>query len=574
MKKAAGRNIFTIVGTVVVLCAMAAPVGAAPGAAGASFLKFTPNPRATGMGDSHVSVSEDAYSTYWNPAGLAVIEVPEFATMYNSSFEDVNMQYLAAAWPLEYGSTLGFGLSRLTVSPFQGYDSIGVRTGMVDSSALSAGFSYGRAIFKDEISRPFFTVGAGLKYIDARLDSASARTFAGDLGAIYTLRPANYWLREIPAQEFRIGFAARNLGPGLKFDSENTPLPASVSLGGSWHSYPGGNSNLILSLDNVVQKGDGYYLALGTEFTAFQLLSMRAGFRTGQAMGSGIRAGIGLHLSFIDLDYSMSPFGDLGNMHKFGLSMKFGRSKARQPLSGETNRAAKARLMAPKEKIEKLEMFAQDFLSLAKKDLEERRYVSALKNMRKALNLDPALRGGAWGARETRLDAIVKGLRLNDIPAREQSLSVGAEQADVAAEAINAYLESSDVKALLLAQAAYGTNIRGATIFEELLNLISGLANVPIRRNEILPKTAMIRQKLETAGNAFYRGGFDSAARQCEEVLLLENDNKLAWKRLGSSYFALGDTAEAKRAYEKALKLDPEDKSLLKFLKLQDWNQP
>lgn len=561
-----------MLGAVMALVALSSvPAIAAPGNTGASFLRFSPNPRATGMGESHISVSEDAYSSYWNPAGLAAVELPEFAAMYNSSFENVDMQYLAAAWPLEYGSTLGFGLARFSVAPFQGYDSIGVRTRLVDSSGLSAGFSYGRAFLKDEIARPVLSAGAGLKYIGARLDNAAARTFAVDAGVIYSIRPASYWMRNIPAQEFRIALDARNIGPALKFDKDITPLPSAVSLGGSWHSHPGGNSSLIVSLDNVMQKGDGYYLALGTEFTAFQLLSMRAGFRTGQDIGSGLRAGVGFHLTFIDLDYSMSPFGELGNMHKFGLSMKFGRPKAQQPLAGETSRAEKARFVAPREKIEKLEMFAQDFLALAKKDIEERRYVSAVDNMGKAFNLEPGLRDGVWGAREKRLGAIVRGLKLSGIPAREKLFAPGPEQANTAAEAVSAYTEGGDMKSLLLAHAAYGANVRGDAMFEELLSLISGLVNIPIRRNEILPKTAMVKLKLEMAGNTFYAGDFKTAVHECEEVLLLDSENPLAWKRLGSAYFALGDTAEAKRAYEKVLKLDPEDSSVLKFIQLQNW---
>lgn len=570
MKKTAPGRLLSVLGAALVLVVSFVPRAfAAPGATGASFLKFTPSPRATGMGESHVSVVGDAYSTYWNPAGLAAVAVPELAATYNSSFEDVETQYVAAAWPLESGSTLGFGFTRLAVSPFQGYDSIGVRTKMVDSSAFSAGLSYGRVIYKDEIARPLLSAGAGLKYIGARLDNVSAGAFAADFGAVYTIRPASYWLKNIPAQEFRIALAARNIGTGLKYDKDSTPLPASVSLGASWQGHPRGDSSLIVSLDNIVQKGDGYFLALGTEFTAFQLLSLRAGFRTGQDIGSGIRAGVGFHISSIDLDYSMSPFGDLGNMHKFGLSMKFGSPKAPQAGAG---RAVTGKLIAPKEKIEQLGTFAQDYLALAKKDIAERRYAPAMKNIGLAFNLDPALKGGEWGSREKRLGEIVNGLKLAEIPDKEKPLAARAEQPDTAADAISAYLEGAGLKSLLLAQAARGADIRGPAVFEELLTLISSLVNIPVRREEILPRAAMVALKLETAEKAFTSRDFKSAVHECEEALLLEEGNKLGWKRLGSAYFALGDTAGARRAYEKVLKLDPEDASVLKFMELQNWS--
>lgn len=541
------------------------------GLTGASFLKFTPSPRATGMGESHISVSGDAYSSYWNPAGLAAVETPELAATYNSSFEDVNTQYVAAAWPLEYGSTLGLAITRLTVAPFQGYDAGGVKTRSIDSSDMAVGLSYGRALYKDEISRPVFSAGGAVKYISERLDNVPATAFAVDAGAIYYIRPSNYWMSNLPGQEFRVALAVRNIGSGLKFDKGSSPLPASVSLGGSWHSHPGGSGSLILSLDNVLEAGDGYHAALGAEYTAFQLLSLRAGYRTAQDIGSGIRAGVGFHLSFADLDYSMSPFGDLGSMHKFGLSMKFGAAKAAQPLSGETSRAAKAKLIAPKQKIEQLDLYAKDFLALAQKDLGATRYVSAMDNMKKAFNLEPELRAGEWGAKEKRLGAIVAGLKLREISAREKRFSPGPEQANVGAEAVLAYANGQDLKALLLSQAAYGANIRGDAVFEELVYLVSDLVKIHVRRDEILPKAVLVKEKLKKAARGFYIQQFDMAAKECEEVVLLDETNHMAWTRLGSAYYMMSDKERAKKAYLKALEINPDDLITLEFVRKQGW---
>jgi len=541
------------------------------GVTGASFLKFTPSPRATGMGESHVSVSGDAYSSYWNPAGLAAVETPELAATYNSSFEEVDTQYVAAAWPLEYGSTLGLAITRLTVAPFQGYDAGGVKTRSIDSSDMAVGLSYGRALLKDEISRPVFSAGGSVKYISERLDNAPATAFAADAGAIYYIRPSNYWMSKLPGQEFRVALAVRNIGSGLKFDKGTSPLPASASLGGSWHSHPSGSDSLILSLDNVLEAGAGYHAALGAEYTAFQLLSLRAGYRTGQDIGSGIRAGVGFHLSFVDLDYSMSPFGDLGSMHKFGLSMKFGAPKAGQPLSGETSRAAKAKLIAPKQKIEQLDLYAKDFLALAQKDIDATRYVSAMDNMKKAFNLEPELRGGEWGTKEKRLGAIVSGLKFREIPVREKRFSPGPEQAGVGAEAILAYINGQDLKALLLSQAAYGANIRGDAVFEELVYLVSDLVKIHVRRDELLPKAVLIKEKLKKAARGFYIQQFDMAAQECEEVVLLDEKNHMAWTRMGSAYYMMSDKERAKKAYLKALELNPDDLITLEFVRKQGW---
>lgn len=534
------------------------------GSASASFLKFSPGPRGTGMGEAYTSVTEDAYSVYWNPAGLGGVEGGEVAATYNASFEDVSHQYLAAAYPLRYGSTLGFSLSRLSVAPFQGYDAQGFKTGKVSSTDLAAGFYYGRVILKDEIERPVLNIGAGIKLISEKLDSASANTGALDLGVIYYIRPNNYWMKKMQAQEFRVGASVKNIGPGLKFDKRSSPLPLSATLGGSWHSHPGGGSSLIISLDQTLSKDEKYYAALGAEYLAFQIISFRAGYRTGQDIGSGIRVGVGFKLSFVNIDYSMSPFGELGAMHKLGLSMRLGAGGGGRRVSG-------AKLMAPKENIEKLENFANDYLALARKDLENRRYVSASDNIRRAFNLEPRLKEGEWGERDSRLSAVIDGLKLRNTPARLELLSRAAEQSGVAAEAISAYLEGRDLKALLLGHAALGTNLHGDALFEELLSLISDQVKIHVRRDELLPRAALVKEKLRKAAKNFYIQQFDAAVRECEEVTVLDEGNSLAWTRLGSAYFMLGDKEKAKKAYLKVIELDPGDLVTRRFIESQGW---
>ena len=47
--------------------------------AGAIFLLIAPGARAGGMGEAQVAVANDAYASYWNPAGLGFLEGRELA---------------------------------------------------------------------------------------------------------------------------------------------------------------------------------------------------------------------------------------------------------------------------------------------------------------------------------------------------------------------------------------------------------------------------------------------------------------------------------------------------------------
>lgn len=555
---------------VCVFCAVPAEAGD-PGASAGSFLRFAPGPRGTGMGEAHTAVTEDAYSAWWNPAGLAAVERPEVAAAYNASMQSVSHQYVSVAYPLRYGSTLGFNMTRLSVTPFQGYDAVGYATRKVDSAETAVAGAYARTLLKDEIERPVLNVGINLKGVNSRLDSVSASAFAADLGAIYYLRPSNYWMKKVPAQELRFALGVKNLGTGLKYDKVSFQLPLSATLGAAWISHPGGAHTLTVALDQTVANDDSYTVGVGADYFMFQLLSFRAGFKTGQDTGSGLRAGVGFRLSFLDLDYSMSPFGDLGAMHKLGLTMRFGSPKARQPLEGATARVSSGKLIAPKEKIEKLGSYAADYLELARKDLAARRYVSAQDNLAKAFNLEPSQKDGPWGGRAARLGELAARLRLKDTPARELALQKDSEQARAGHEAISAYVEGYELKAFLLAHVALGADVRADNVYEALLYTLGEFTRNNVRRDEILPRQALVKEKLKKAARYFYVQQFDLAGRECEEVTLLNEANPLGWTRLGSAYYMMGDKRKARAAYEKALELQPGDEMTLKFMQAQGW---
>ncbi|OGR88070.1 MAG: hypothetical protein A2021_07005 [Elusimicrobia bacterium GWF2_52_66] len=542
-----------------------------PGVSSAAFLKFAPSPRGTAMGEAYTSVTQDAYAAWWNPAGLASIEQPELGATYNASFADTSHQYISLAYPLRYGSTLGLNITRMSVAPFQGYDAKGYGTKQVDSADTAIGAAYARTLMKDEIERPVFNIGANLKAISERLDTASANALALDLGAVYYLRPANYWMSKIPAQEFAFALSVKNLGTGLKFDKLSFPLPISSTLGASWTSHPWGAHTLTVALDQTISNDEKYAVNLGAEYFMFQLLSFRAGYKSGQAMGSGLRMGVGFRLSFMDLDYSMSPFGDLGSMHKLGVSMRFGSRKAVQPLEGKTSRVKKAKLMAPKATMEKLGSYADDYIKLAKKNLSAREYSIAAVNLNNAFNLEPKLKDGLWGARAQRLSEISSRLRFADTPAREQELRKDDEQSNVGARAIDAYIEGEELKSFLLAHASRGADLRGDPVFEDLLKALAVLTRDKIREDEILPLTALVKEKLKKAAKGFYVQRFDAAAKECEEVVLLDGTNPLGWTRLGSAYYMLGDKDKAKNAYTKALELRPGDLVIKQFMEAQGW---
>ena len=56
-------------GTVLHLCTILSGLVFAQSEAGSIFLLIAPGARAGGMGEAQVAVADDAYASYWNPAG-------------------------------------------------------------------------------------------------------------------------------------------------------------------------------------------------------------------------------------------------------------------------------------------------------------------------------------------------------------------------------------------------------------------------------------------------------------------------------------------------------------------------
>ena len=542
-----------------------------PGTSGALFLNYSPSARATAMANSYSSLTDDVFSVYYNPAGLVNLDLIQLGLSYTKSFQDISNQYFAFGYPYRIGEVFGFSYHSLSNGDIQGYDSMGAATSKIDTSNYALSFTYSRAFTKDEIERPVLSAGANIKYISENLDDISAKTFAFDLGVLYTIRPDKYWLKDVPGQELNFAAVLKNFGPPLKFDKESTPLPMSLTLGSSWISHPWSKHKLSLSADATIRNDDSVKFGLGAEYFLFQLLFARIGFESSRDIGSKLNFGFGFRMSYLDLNYSLADYGDLGNMHKIDLVLRFGFEKAKSPLEGEVARSEKGKIIAPKEKIEKLEMFASDFIKLAEKNIEKGDYLLAKENITKAFNLEPSLKKSKWGKIYERVDNLIGSLKLEKRNEKLTILKKDNEQSNYSREVIKTYLNMEDKKAYLMAHIMYGINPKGDSIFEEILNFLSRENGLIVRTDELLTKDSWIIYKLKKSANYFFLKQYNMVVEECSEIIMIDENNYIASVRLGSAYFMLGDKENARLYYEKALKLNPEDRVTLEFMKKQGW---
>jgi len=282
-------------------------------------LKIPVGTRAIGMGEAFTALADDTSALYWNPAGMSLLQQKEATFMHSSLIEGVHYEHLGFVRP---GDSYAFGtnFSYLGYGDIPGYDNSGNATGDVSA------YSY---IWNGGISRILFdSLSLGLTggLIHESLADASANTFALNAGALYSpdIHPLN--------ADYRFGFAAQNLGPGLKFDSAQDPLPRKYKFGIAAlgiRQWP-----LNLTTDVTIPNDNDTYFSFGSEYWFKELVALRLGYAGSNDEGRGLRVGVGLKYGNFLFDYAYAGFGDFGATNRIGLSMRFG-EKVRQLNSGE-----------------------------------------------------------------------------------------------------------------------------------------------------------------------------------------------------------------------------------------------
>lgn len=288
------------------------------GKEGAAFLRILPGARPMAMGGAYTAVADDLNSLGTNPSGLARLEARQAAFMHAELFAGNRYDFLGYAHPMKSGvlreGTLGLGLQRLSYARFEGRGADRQPTGSLSAADTAVSLAYSRRVGgRSEL------VGASLKYVESGLAEASARTLALDMGL---MRP--YAFKGLPLM---LGVAVHNVGPALRFQDEALDLPLTASLGASLRLA----GTAIVSADVGRRlKSAGFDFRVGSEYALLPGFALRAGYAVAPAAAargsgnfSGLGMGFGLKILKASLDYSFSPYGELGSAQRLSLSSRF-----------------------------------------------------------------------------------------------------------------------------------------------------------------------------------------------------------------------------------------------------------
>lgn len=305
-----------------------APVGTAV----AQFLEIGVGGRGTAMGDAFTSLTNDAGSAFWNPAGLVGIQQRNLYTTYTVWPADISIGSFAFA--IDAGNIGTFAIS----SAYLMTGDMDVTTvfqpeGTGESfsiSNFSLGLSYARFL-TDRLSIGLTTKMVREKYLDY-----GYTTWALDMGTIY--RTGFHGLN--------LGMSILHFGPEVKFSGdyidysdpksvdvdkpktfETYSLPINFRIGVSFNILETPTNRVTTAAEMMHPNNNLEQYNWGLEYCFNNMFFLRGGYRFNIDEG-GFTLGTGADLKVlgdrgVTVDYSFADLGILKSVHRFSFAISF-----------------------------------------------------------------------------------------------------------------------------------------------------------------------------------------------------------------------------------------------------------
>jgi len=285
------------------------------GTAGFSFLKMSYSARAMGMSNAFTGHANDGDAVFFNPAGLAQIDIRHLKTTYMNYIQ--GMQGGSFVYSTDYSDDWKIApfVQFLISDAIDRKDENNNPQGTFHTNNIFLGIGFAKSLHE------VLDTGFNIKYLYDKLDDCSASVIVFDFAILHTTQNEN----------LKIGAILKNIGSQLTYYTEsryNEKIPMML-VGGASLSVP---EKATINLDFVKPINDDYFFRVGAEFYVHPILSLRAGvdtrmndYRTDQDMDfmSGIAFGMGFNWNEYIIDYAVTSMGNLGFVNQISLSYRF-----------------------------------------------------------------------------------------------------------------------------------------------------------------------------------------------------------------------------------------------------------
>ena len=528
----------------------------------AAFEDVDAGARATAMSGAFAAQSEGVSSLFYNPAGIMGLTRYEAALSQEKLFMGLSDGSSLLRGGLAFGAPLVLRGSYWGSAAF-GWDTLSLDS-LYSESRMRLGYAYP---VKENIWVGLALARLGVTYgsdaytkLNPVLTGASQKSAMGiDLGVIYSMEAMDLGLSIQNANEPDLGIkypnkVDRKISLGLALKRETFTWDFDLVVSGKDLRLKSGAEIPIMAktLNNRVQARGGFSL----------------GSRDYRAASVGFGYGAGSYRVDYSFVYPLSGISGTMGSHQFSVVVAWG--EPRGPMAGreEKYESRKEKENAPSGAGPGGPSTAQRTVP-TNSDL-----LSAAELLRTARN---AMRRGAYSeAAETFRKA--DELLIDDQEVKNSLLKMSTvnnilpdataveERDDLIRKAVNRYIDKNTDAMLFItyARQKWPKDIAVARLYnviaKEFPETASGL--------RMLPGITIIDQLLQDALDFIRSGRYIQAISILQRTLQLEPDNIPALTRMGSAYWAMEKKEIARKNWEKVLKLDPQNKEVLQFMKL------
>jgi len=297
------------------------------------FLEIAVSAKSVAMGNAYTALSNDAVSTFYNPAGLADIESGYNAFVsYTGWIADINISagavaksfgklgtFAINALMVDYGEIQGAKL--LSQADPRGYE----LTGNVDVGSYAIGLAYARKISQQ------FSIGGLVQLANEKLGDSDLQH--GTVENQVNTAILNFGIKYYPFYEsdFRFAMAIRNFSSNIKYEEVSAQLPMIFMVGAAWDvmeflSKSESNNSFLLSAEFQHPNDYTERVNIGSEYSLGGLIALRAGYEFNRDLASW-SAGLGFTPTYqnnkLEINYSYSDFDVFDGVNRFSLIFSF-----------------------------------------------------------------------------------------------------------------------------------------------------------------------------------------------------------------------------------------------------------
>ena len=283
--------------------------------------------RALAMGGAYVSLADDPFALYWNPAALENVQNMGVGIYYSNLAAGTQYSYLGYAHPTLFLGTFSVGVLNLSTPDIEIRDEMDpIKLGTLAYSRTMFLFGYG---YKPS---PWLSFGTTVKVERASLpgypDAVSGATgsltesaLGADMGLVVTPQSASAALRDIS-----LALSVQNaLQRSMRAVEVRDRTPRNLRIGMAKKIVVGSDgSTMTVAMEYDKTKTMPGHSHLGLEYCYQDIFSLRTGFYR-----SHLTYGGGAKVAGVQIDYSYWNGDDswLSSSHRISLVLNIGKSR-------------------------------------------------------------------------------------------------------------------------------------------------------------------------------------------------------------------------------------------------------